>query len=139
VETLYTVGLLAGLGAALGVFAAGLIGGISRGAVAAALVGAIAGGALGIALFDWAEAGAGVVGGLLGGWAASGVVAGTLRRGGTRGGTAALVTGAALVLGLLALIPVVGYLEAVALPVISARLRRRTGETYAGLRTLARD
>ena len=39
----------------------------------------------------------------------------------------------------LALIPAVGYLEAVATPVIGARLRRRAGGRYAGLRILAKD
>jgi len=34
---------------------------------------------------------------------------------------------------------VLGYLEAVALPAIAGRLRRRAPETYAGLRTLAKD
>jgi hypothetical protein len=67
------------------------------------------------------------------------VVGGTLRRGGTRGGTAALVGLAALGLAALALIPVVGYLEAVALPALAARARRRRPERYAGLRSLARD
>ena len=63
---------------------------------------------------------------------------GALRRGGTRGGTAALVAGAALVVAALAWVPVVGYLEALALPVLAARLRRRAPERYAGLRTLAK-
>ena len=35
-------------------------------------------------------------------------------------------------------IPVVGYLEAIALPAVAARLRRRSPERYAGLRTLAK-
>ena len=43
-----------------------------------------------------------------------------------------------LVLFLVALIPVAGYLEAIALPVVAARARRRAGEKYAGLRSLAR-
>jgi hypothetical protein len=43
------------------------------------------------------------------------------------------------VLALLALIPLVGYLEAVAVPAVAARLRRRAGARYAGLRVLARD
>ena len=67
------------------------------------------------------------------------VVRGALRRGGTRGGTAALVALAALVVAALGLIPGVGYLEALALPALGARIRRRGGERYAGLRILARD
>jgi hypothetical protein len=92
-----------------------------------------------VLLAGWPEAVGGAVGGFLGGGAAGPVVAGTLRRGGTRGGTAALVTVAALVGAALALIPLVGYLEAVAVPALAARLRRRAGGRYAGLRILARD
>jgi hypothetical protein len=49
-----------------------------------------------------------------------------------------LVAGAALVVAGLAWIPAVGYLEALALPALAARLRRRAPERYAGLRTLAK-
>ena len=52
---------------------------------------------------------------------------------------AALVAGAALVAAGLAFVPVVGYLEAIALPALAARLRRRAPERYAGLRSLAKD
>ena len=48
------------------------------------------------------------------------LVAGTLRRGGTRGGTATLLALAALVGAALAFVPVLGYLEALALPVLGA-------------------
>ena len=64
---------------------------------------------------------------------------GALRRGGTRGGIAALVGGAAVVAAALAFIPVVGYVEAVVLPVFGLRTRSREPERHAGLRTLARD
>ena len=52
--------------------------------------------------------------------------------------------GAALAVGYVledwgALTGVVGYLEGALLPVLGARLRRRSGSTYAGLRILARD
>ena len=47
----------------------------------------------------------------------------------------AAVLGAAL----LAFIPAVGYVEALAAPVLGWRLRRRAGARYAGLRVLARD
>jgi hypothetical protein len=66
------------------------------------------------------------------------VVTGALRRGGTRGGLAVLVAGAALVVAALAFIPIVGYLEAVVVPALAARLRGRAAERYAGLRTLAK-
>jgi hypothetical protein len=45
----------------------------------------------------------------------------------------------AVVVAALAFVPVVGYLEALALPAFAARLRRRAPERYAGLRTLAKD
>ena len=46
---------------------------------------------------------------------------------------------AALVLAAVAWIPVAGYLEVVLVPALGARLRGRTPERYAGLRSLARD
>ena len=104
----------------------------------------LAGAAIGFGIDEWQPGGwgdvvAAAVGGLLGVLAAAQIVAGALRRGGTRGGTATLVTGAAFVVAGLAFIPIVGYIEAVALPALAARLRRTQPERYAGLRTLARD
>jgi hypothetical protein len=46
---------------------------------------------------------------------------------------------AALVVAALAFVPLVGYLETLALPLLAARMRRRQPERYAGLRSLARD
>jgi hypothetical protein len=46
---------------------------------------------------------------------------------------------AALVVAALAFVPVVGYIELVAVPALGMRLRRRAGKRYGGLRTLARD
>jgi hypothetical protein len=43
-----------------------------------------------------------------------------------------------VVLAGLAFVPVVGYIEAVLVPALAARARRRAGERYAGLRTLAK-
>jgi hypothetical protein len=71
--------------------------------------------------------------------AATVVVSGALRRGGTRGGLALIVTAAAVALAALAFVPAVGYLQAVALPALAARLRRTRGDRYAGLRSLAKD
>ena len=59
--------------------------------------------------------------------------------GGSADAAAALVALGAVILGVLALIPGVGFLEALGVPALAARLRRRGSETYAGLRTLARD
>src|SRR5437763_1252013 len=82
---------------------------------------------------------AGAAGGILGGLGAVQIVRGALRRGGTTSGTGILVALAGVGVAALALIPVVGYVEAVGLPAFAARLRKRAPERYAGLRTLARD
>lgn len=130
----YTIGLLAGIGVALGLAATAIAGRAVLG-----LVGAVAAAVIGYLVFGWPEAVGGAVGGVCGSLGSAPLVAGTLRRGGTRGGTAALLVGAALVVAALAFIPVVGYLEAIAAPLLGLRLRRRAPDRHAGLRTLARD
>jgi hypothetical protein len=135
----YRIGVAAGIGTAVGVIAAAWLAGTRLGLVVAPFLAAAAGVAVGIALDDWNDAVAGAIGGLLGGIAGMPVAAGALRRGGTRAGTGILVALAGLGLAALALIPFVGYLEAVALPALAARTRRREPERYAGLRSLARD
>jgi hypothetical protein len=50
-----------------------------------------------------------------------------------------LVGGAAVALAALAFVPGLGYVEAVAVPALGLRLRRRAPQRHAGLRTLARD
>jgi hypothetical protein len=135
----YWIGLLVGVGAGFGVLFTGALSTIRWGIVAAIVLAAAAGAGLGFALENWDEALGGGLGGLAGALGSAQVVRGALRRGGTRGGTAALVALAALVVAALALIPGVGYLEALALPALGARIRRRGGERYAGLRILARD
>ncbi len=135
----YRVGLLLGLGIGIGGVLSALV--VPRRAlvlVVAALA-AAAGAGVGYAIGGWHEAVAGGVGGALGAVVIAGLVAGALGRGGTRGGTTVLVALASLVLAALALVPVVGYLEAVVLPALGARARRHGGERYAGLRSLARD
>src|SRR5262249_26580256 len=117
----YTIGILAGLGAAFGILGAALVPRF----VIAAVAGAVAGAVVGYFVFGWPEAIAGAVGGVLGSLGATPVVAGALRRGGTRGGTALLVGLAALVAAALAFVPVLGYLEAAVLPALGRRLRRR--------------
>jgi hypothetical protein len=136
----YWIGVSVGLGAAGGVLVAGVAARIVVAALAAA---ALLGVGLGYAIDAWQPGGwVDLLGGAAGGVAASlgalQIVRGALRRGGTAAGTAALVAGAALLAAGLAWIPVVGYLEALALPVLAARLRRRAPERYAGLRTLAK-
>ncbi len=105
----------------------------------AALVGAVAGAVLGVAIFHWYDGVAGAAGGAAGGFGAGPIVVGALRRGGTRGGLATLIRIGALATAALAFVPVVGFLEAVVVPAVGLRLRRRTPERHAGLRTLARD
>jgi hypothetical protein len=131
----YTIGILAGLGAAFGILAAGIVPRLVFAAVGAVVAGAV----VGYFVFGWPEAIAGGAGGMLGSVGATPVVSGALRRGGTRGGVALLVGLAALVAAALAFVPVVGYVEAAVLPALGRRLRRREPERHAGLRTLARD
>jgi hypothetical protein len=134
----YAIGLVLGLAVGAGVIAAGALartlGGILVGGVAAAAigiaVGLVAGGAL--------PPVAGGLGGALGMLGAAQVVRGALRRGGTGTGTAALVGITGLVLAALALVPVVGYVEGIVVPLLGLRVRRRAAERYAGLRTLAK-
>jgi hypothetical protein len=140
----YWIGVCVGLGAAAGVVLSGISGASRVALPIAGLLATAAGGGIGYAL-DLAHPGGygdiagGVVGGIVGVLGAAQVVRGTLRRGGTRGGTAALIAGAAVVIAALAWVPLLGYLEALALPALAARIRRRAAERYAGLRTLARD
>jgi hypothetical protein len=140
----YWIGVSVGFGAAVGVLFAGFAGTRRAALVVAVVAAAGSGVALGIGIASWQTGGwidrlGGILGAILGSFGSSQIVAGALRRGGTRGGTATLVGGAAVVLAAAAWIPVVGYLEALALPALAARLRRATPERYAGLRTLARD
>jgi hypothetical protein len=135
----YWVGVFLGLGVGIGVLLAGLFGSARWGLVAAVVLGAAIGAALGFSFADIEDAIAGGLGGLLGAVGARQLVSGTLRRGGTRAGTAALLGLGGVILGLLAFVPVLGFVEAVAVPVVGARMRQREPTRYAGLRTLARD
>ena len=98
--------------------------------------------AVGRSRVSWSRAGSGLpgalVGGLIGAVSASFVARGALRRGATPGGTAFLVGSAAIVVALLALVPVVGYVMAVVVPAAAARRVRQEPERHAGLRTLAK-
>lgn len=141
----YWIGVSAGLGAAVGILIAAAVGAAVRMVLVVAGVAAVlAGLAVGYGIDQWQPGGwedivLGAAGALLGLIAAAYVVGGALRRGGTRGGTGLLMAGAAFLVAALAWIPVVGYVIAVALPILAVRLRRAKPERYAGLRTLARD
>jgi hypothetical protein len=137
--TWWTIGIALGFGVALGVLGAGLAGGRRMFLGIAAVVAAVAAAAIGVTVWGWWEGIAAIVGALLGAVAADTVVGGAVRRGGTRGGLAFFVALAAIVLAALALVPIVGYVEAIVVPALAARVRRRSPERYAGLRTLARD
>ena len=134
----YTVGLFAGLGVAVGIAVVGVLGG-RRIAAVAPLVGAVLGAALGLAFYEVEEAVAGGVGGALGAFGSAQLVRGALGRGGTRVATGFFVVLGAVLVALLALVPIVGYVEAIAVGALGIRVRRRAGKRYAGLRTLARD
>ena len=135
----YRIGVALGVGIGIGALFSALAAPRRGLVVVVAAVAVAAGAGVGYAIGGWHEAVAGGAGGALGAVVVASIVAGALRRGGTRGGTAVLVSLAAVGLAGLALIPVVGYLEAVALPALAGRMRRRDGERYAGLRSLARD
>jgi hypothetical protein len=131
----YTVGILVGIGAALGLAAVAFV----RLLLPAAVIALVAAVLIGLAFGQWDEALGGAVGSLCGAFGSAPLVGGTLRRGGTRGGTAVLLGLVAVVAAALAFVPVVGYLEAVAVPALGIRLRRRAPERHAGLRSLAKD
>jgi len=135
----YWIGVCAGLGVAVGVLLAGFLTGTRAALTAALLLAAGAGVAVGFALGQWDEAVGGGVGGALGSIGAAQLVSGTMRRGGSRFGTAVFIALAAVVFAAVAWIPVAGYLEATLVPALAARLRGRAGERYAGLRSLAKD
>ena len=134
----YTIGLCLGIGLGIGVVLIGILGSNLLGVGAGAIVGAALGVAVGLGVGGAAEAIAGGVGGLLGALSAAAVVHGALRRGGTRIGIAAYVGVLGLLICLFALIPVVGYVAAVAIPLGAARMRGRQAARFAGLRTLAK-
>ena len=134
----YTIGLCLGLGLGFGVILSGLLGVNRVGVGVAVLVSAAAGAGLGYVIGDLAETIAGGVGGFLGALAAAAVVHGAMRRGATRMGVAAYVCATGLLVCLVAFIPIAGYLAAVLLPVLAARMRGRQAARFAGLRTLAK-
>ena len=134
----YWIGVAVGLGAGLGVLCAGALASTRTGTLLAVALAAGGGVLIGLGLGEWDEAIGGAIGGVLGVGGSAQLVQGTLRRGGTHAATALWIALGAVVIGALALIPVVGYIEAAALPVIGARLRTREPKKYAGLRSLAK-
>jgi hypothetical protein len=135
----YWVGVFLGLGVGIGVALAGIFGASRLRFAAAVVLGAAIGAGLGLALAGYEDAIAGGIGGVLGAAGARQLVSGTVRRGGTRVATAVLTACAGLVLAVLAFVPILGFVEGLAVPALGVRLRRREPARYAGLRSLARD
>ena len=134
----YSIGVTLGLALGLGVILSGLLAVNMAGVGVAVLLGTAGGLALGLLIGDTAETVAGAIGGLLGALSAAAIVLGAMRRGATRLGVAAYVGVVGILVGLLALVPIAGYVLAVALPVLAARMRGREAARFAGLRTLAK-
>lgn len=134
----YTIGVCLGLGLGLGVILAGLLGSMTLGASAATLIGTAGGAIAGVLIGDTAETIAGGVAGFLGAVSATAVAYGALRRGATRLGIAAYLGMAGVLVVLVALIPLLGYVEAIGVPLLAARMRGRQAARFAGLRTLAK-
>jgi hypothetical protein len=135
----YWVGVFLGLGVGLGVCVAGLAGGGRTATILSTTLAGAVGVGLGLVLGGIEDGVAAGLGGVLGALGTQRVLSGTLRRGGTRGAAAALLVAVGFVLVLIAFVPLAGFFEAAAVPVLAIRLRRRDPERYAGLRILARD
>ena len=135
---IWLMGIAAGIGTALGLAAAGAFARSDRAPLLAAAVALVGGGLLGWLLFDWKAGLVGAVAGVLSGFGSGTFARGAVKRGGTSGGTAAILAAAAVLALALSLIPIVGFIEAVAIPIVGLRSRQRAGEKYAGLRTLAK-
>jgi hypothetical protein len=135
---IYEVGVTVGMGLAVGVLIAGVLAGWRHGLVAST-VGALGIGLVaGLLVHGWLDVPGGVIGGMLGAISASSVVRGAMRRGATLGATAMLLTGAAIVIAFVSIIPLVGFILAVVVPVVAYRRARSEPERFAGLRTLAK-
>jgi hypothetical protein len=93
---------------------------------------------VGVVVGDTSETVAGAIGGFDGAASAAALVLGAFRRGATRFGLAALLGIGGVLLALLGVVPGLGYVEAVLLPIVAARMRTRQAQRFAGLRTLAK-
>ena len=96
--------------------------------------------AVGLAVVIAAAIAAGVIAAVAVPWAALATLAGVaIGVFAFRHLSRAAVPAAAVIAAALALVPGLGYVEAVAAPLLGERLRRRAGSRYAGLRVLAKD
>jgi hypothetical protein len=135
---LWLIGIAAGAGVALGLAAGGALARFDWAPAGAAVAALVLGGVAGWLILDWKGAVAGAIGGLLSGFGAGTLARNAVRRGGTAGGTAVLFVGGGVIALGVSLIPILGFVEAVAIPVVALRSRQRSDEKYAGLRTLAK-
>lgn len=134
----YEIGVALGLGLAAGLLLAGALAGWRYGLVVS-VVGALAVGvAAGLLVKGWLGLPGSLLGAVIGAVSASIIARGALRRGATPGGTAFLIGSASIAVGLLALVPVAGYVLAVLVPALAARRARNEPDRHAGLRTLAK-
>jgi hypothetical protein len=134
----YEIGVALGLGLAAGLLLAGILAGWRYGLIVS-VIGALAiGVAAGLLVKGWLGLPGSLLGAVLGAASASIVARGALRRGATPGGTAFLIGSASIAVGLLALVPVAGYVMAVLVPALAARRARNEPDRHAGLRTLAK-
>ncbi|MGI8605762.1 MAG: hypothetical protein ACR2L0_01190 [Gaiellaceae bacterium] len=123
----YLLGVAVGLGVAAGIALVWLARGrVLRPLAAAALLVFVVGGVL-IAVLAVAWAAVALAGG-------AAVAAASVRK-----LAAQALPAAALGAAVVALVPLAGYLEAVAAPFLGRRLGRRAGSRYAGLRVLAKE
>src|SRR5690348_8353346 len=135
---LWLIGIAAGVGVALGLVTGGALARYDRAPALAAAVARVLGAVLGWLTIDWKGAVAGAIAALLSGFGAGTLARNAVRRGGTPGGTAILFVGAGVIAFGVSFIPILGFIEAVAIPIVALRSRQRADEKYAGLRTLAK-
>jgi hypothetical protein len=134
----YTLGLAVGIGLAIGIATTAILGANVLNVTAAAVIGAGLGALFGVVIGETDEAIACAIGAVLGSVAAAVAVRGALRRGATRFGTGAYLCAVGVFVALLALVPILGYVLAVAVPTIALRMRGQQAARFAGLRTLAK-
>jgi len=137
-KEIWLIGIATGIGVAIGLAAGGVFARSDRAPIVAALVGLVGGGLIGWLVFDWKAGVVGAVAGVLSGYGAGTFARGALKRGGDYAGTAFILVAAGILAGAVSLIPVVGFIEAILIPVIGLRSRQRADDKYAGLRTLAK-
>jgi hypothetical protein len=134
----YEIGVALGMGLALGIACAGVLAGWRYGIIASAAGAVGVGLVAGLLVHGWLDVPGGVAGAMIGAVSGSVVVRGAVRRGATLGATAMMFIGAAIAISFISIIPLVGYVLAVVIPVVAYRRVRSEPERFAGLRTLAK-